>query len=132
MLGLAFKGKKITDDIRDSMEIKVFQFLRNKYKKSKFFGYDPIVHTKNIKKLGLQPIMSLSKSFFKKNLIVILNNHYVFSKMLIEKYSKDLKKPAIIYDFWNHFDSNKLKLPKNVEYISLGNHYKSKYFRAKQ
>ncbi len=51
--------------------------------------------------------------------------------MLIEKYSKNLDKPAIIYDFWNHFDSNKLKLPQNVEYISLGNHYKSKYFREK-
>ena len=44
---------------------------------------------------------------------------------------KNLNKPAIIYDFWNHFDSNKLKLPQNVEYISLGNHYKSKYFREK-
>ncbi len=131
LLGLAFKGRPITDDLRDSMAIKVFQVLRKKYKKSKFYGYDPIVNVKNIKKIGLQPIDSISKSFLKRSLIIILNNHYIFSKMLIEKYSKNLNKPAIIYDFWNHFDSNKLKLPQNVEYISLGNHYKSKYFREK-
>ena len=44
------------------------------------------------------------------------------------KLSKSLKKPSIIYDFWNHFDANKLKLPDNVEYIALGNHYKNEYF----
>ena len=80
LLGLAFKGKPITDDLRDSMAIKVFQVLRKKYKKSKFYGYDPIVNKKNIKKVGLQPITSISKSFFKRNLVVILNNHYIFSK----------------------------------------------------
>ena len=75
---MAFKGKPITDDLRDSMAIKVFQVLRKKYKKSKFYGYDPIVNVKNIKKIGLQPIASISKSFLKRSLIIILNNHYIF------------------------------------------------------
>jgi nucleotide sugar dehydrogenase len=129
LLGLAFKGKPNTDDLRDSMSIKVFEVLKKKYKQSKFFGYDPVVPQQNIKKLGLNATSSVSKAFSRKDLVVILNNHHVFSDMPIQILSKTLKKPAIIYDFWNHFDSNKIKLPKDVEYISLGNHYKSKYFR---
>ena len=131
LAGLAFKGEPITDDLRDSMALKVFEILKKRFKKSKFFGYDPIVSSLNIKKLGLIAINNISQVFQKKNLVVILNNHNVFSKMLIEKISKTLEKPAVIYDFWNHFDSDKLNLPEQVEYISLGNHYKSKYFRKK-
>ena len=129
LLGLAFKGKPITDDLRDSMGIKVFESLKKKFNKSIFFGYDPIVSKSNIKKLGLKPIKSLRESFSKKNLVIILNNHHIFSKIPISKYSNSLSKPGIIYDFWSHFNSDKLNLSKNVEYISLGNHYKSKYFK---
>ena len=49
--------------------------------------------------------------------------------MPIEKFSRKLKIPSIIYDFWNHFDKNKLNLPDNIEYISLGSHYKNKNFK---
>jgi len=129
LIGLAFKGKPETDDLRDSMAIKFFSVLKNKFKNSTFYGYDPVVSKNNITKLGLKNAYSLKNSFLNKNIVVILNNHKVFSDMLIERLSKKLKRPAIIYDFWNHFNADKLKLSKNVEYISLGNHYKSKYFR---
>ena len=129
LIGLAFKGKPITDDLRDSMAIKFFSALKKKFKKSKFYGYDPVVKKNNIKKLGLKNDYNLNNSFSGKNLVVILNNHKIFTNMMIERLAKKLKKPAIIYDFWNHFNADRLKLPKNVEYISLGNHYKSKYFR---
>ena len=70
----------------------------------------------------------VSNAYKNKSLIIILNNHHIFSNMPIEKFSKQLSKPAIIYDFWNHFDKNKLNLPDNIEYISLGAHYKNKNF----
>ena len=131
LIGLAFKGSPITDDLRGSMAITVFKELKNKFKQSKFFGYDPVVSVLNIKKLGLRETYSLSNAYKNKSLIIILNNHSVLSNMPIEKFSKQLKKPAMIYDFCNHFDSNKLKLPKNVEYISLGSHCKNTYFNKK-
>ena len=127
LIGLAFKGYPVTDDLRGSMVIKVFKAIKKKFKQSKFYGYDPVVTVSNIKKLGLQKTRSLSDAFKNKNIIIILNNHHVFSSMPIEKFSKQLSKPAIIYDFWNHFDSNELKLPKKVDYIALGSHNKNKY-----
>ena len=131
LIGLAFKGNPVTDDLRGSMAVEVFKALKTKFKLSKFFGYDPVVSDSKIKKFGLKKTNSISDSFKNKNLVIILNNHYVFSKMPIEKLAKKLKKPAIIYDFWNHFDANKIKLPNHVEYICLGSHYKKKNFYKK-
>ncbi len=129
LIGLAFKGYPVTDDLRGSMAIQVFKALKNKFRSSKFFGYDPVISDTNIIKLGLKKISSLSDAFKNKDLVIILNDHHVFSNMPIEKLSRNLKIPSIIYDFWNHFDKNKLNLPDNIEYISLGSHYKNKNFK---
>lgn len=126
LIGLAFKGNPVTDDLRGSMAIQVFKALKNKFRSSKFFGYDPVISDANIIKLGLKKTSSLSDAFNNKDLVIILNDHHVFSNMPIEKFSRKLKIPSIIYDFWNHFEKNKLNLPDNIEYISLGNHYKNK------
>ena len=128
LIGLAFKGYPVTDDLRGSMAIQVFKALKNKFRSSKFFGYDPVISDTNIIKLGLKKTSSLSDAFKNKDLVIILNDHHVFSNMPIEKFSRKLKIPSIIYDFWNHFDKNKLNLPDNIEYISLGAHYKNKNF----
>jgi len=128
LVGLAFKGKPITDDLRGSMAIQFFKALKKKFKKSKFFGYDPIVKTSKITKLGLKKTNNLQESFKNKDLVVILNNHPKFSKMPIETLSKLLNKSAIIYDFWNHFHNKKLNLYQNAQYLSLGSHYKAKKF----
>ena len=128
LIGLAFKGYPVTDDLRGSMAIQVFKALKNKFRSSKFFGYDPVISDTNIIKLGLKKTSSLSDAFKNKDLVIILNDHHVFSNMPIERFSRKLKKPSIIYDFWNHFDKNKLNLPDNIEYISLGAHYKNKNF----
>lgn len=126
LLGLAFKGTPVTDDLRGSMALEVFKALKNKFKSSKFYGYDPLVSKANILKLGLKKISSLEDSFKNKDLVVILNDHKIFSTMPIEKFSKNLNKPSIIYDFWNHFSRRNLNLAKSTQYISLGSHYKSK------
>lgn len=131
LIGLAFKGYPVTDDLRGSMAIEVFKALKKKFKLSKFFGYDPLVPGTKIKKIGLQKSHSILDSFKNKNLVVILNNHHIFSKMPIEKLARQLKKPALIYDFWNHFEADNIKLPNKVEYICLGSHYKKKNFNKK-
>ena len=45
--------------------------------------------------------------------------------MDIKKLSEKLSGPSMIYDFWNHFDSKKIKLPNNVTYIGLGGNLNS-------
>ena len=69
-MGLAFKGRPITDDLRGSMSLKVFEELKKKFLDSKFYGYDPIVDYDKIykeKKLYLLKILLLLLK--KKNLV---------------------------------------------------------------
>ena len=126
LVGLAFKGYPVTDDLRGSMSIKVLKEIKKKFRLSKYYGYDPVVTSSNINKIGLISSNSLENAFKNKDMVLILNNHHIFSEMPIEKLSKKLTKPAIIYDFWNHFGHKKLKLPNLVKYISLGSHNKIK------
>ncbi len=124
ILGLAFKGKPITDDLRGSMSLEVFKALKKKFTNSKFYGFDPIVSKGEIKKLGLNPCLSLSNSFKKKDLIIIANNHPIFSKMNIEKLVKTSNKPSIVYDFWNHFNAESINFPNSISYNGLGGNLK--------
>jgi len=125
ILGLAFKGRPITDDLRGSMSLKVYRALKKKFNNAKFYGYDPVVLKSEINKVGLKSVSSLNDAFNNKHLVVIANNHHIFSKMDIKKLSEKLSGPSMIYDFWNHFDSKKIKLPNNVTYIGLGGNLNS-------
>ena len=124
ILGLAFKGKPITDDLRGSMSIEVYKALKKKFANSKFYGFDPIVTKIELKKLGLMPCSNLNDVFRKKDLIIIANNHPIFSNMKIEKLVKILNKPSLVYDFWNHFDAKIINFPNFVTYNGLGGNLK--------
>ena len=124
ILGLAFKGKPITDDLRGSMSIEVYKALKKKFANSKFYGFDPIVTKIELKKLGLMPCSNLNDVFRKKDLIIIANNHPIFSNMKIEKLVKILNRPSLVYDFWNHFNAKFLNFPNFVKYNGLGGNLK--------
>jgi UDP-N-acetyl-D-mannosaminuronic acid dehydrogenase len=56
------------------------------------------------------------------NIVVITNNHPVFSAMPLETLSASLGEPALVYDFWNHFEPRNLRLAAGRAYMPLGNH----------
>lgn len=125
LLGFAFKGIPTTDDMRGSMSLKVLKILKNKIKKSKIYGYDPIIPINELKKLKIIPVKSLCSAFNNKDIVIILNNHLMFQKMKIKNLSKKLNKPSLIYDVWGLFENKKIKNYKNSQYVSLGAHSKS-------
>jgi UDP-N-acetyl-D-mannosaminuronic acid dehydrogenase len=122
LMGLAFKGQPVTDDLRGTMAKPVLTALRKHFPKGKFRGYDAVVPQAEISKLGLTPCGSIEEAMTGANLVVILNNHPAFMAMPIEALSNKLAKPGLIYDFWNHFTADDLSLAENVGYIALGSH----------
>jgi hypothetical protein len=38
--------------------------------------------------------------------------------------------PALIYDFWNHFEARRLRLSGNRAYMALGNHAAANHLGA--
>ena len=83
--------------------------------------YDPVVKMKSIKELfNVGVIKDIEESFIDSTLYIIANNHPIFSSMPISNYSNLMKKPGIIFDFWNNFSSLNLLFPNGVDYIGLG------------
>lgn len=122
LLGIAFKGKPVTDDIRGTPAKAILHALKQEIPHAEYRGYDPIVSHESISSLGLMPKEQLEHAFKEAHLVLILNNHPQFETLPIDSLSKVMARPALIYDFWNHFHSKKLKLSDDVQYIGLGNH----------
>lgn len=124
LMGVAFKGKPATDDLRGTMAKPILDALQQKISNGTFYGFDAVVSTTDISNFGLTPSLTLEQAFDNADLVLILNNHPIFSSMSIVDLAKRMRRPALIYDFWNCFDAQSLHLPDGVGYLALGSHGK--------
>ncbi len=122
LLGLAFKGRPSTDDLRGTMAEPVLKALQENFSRARFRGYDAVVSAENICTLGLEPTAGLPEAFDGANLVLILNNHPVFSSLPLNKLAAQMAAPGLVYDFWNHYAASELDLPPKIRYIALGGH----------
>lgn len=122
LMGLAFKGQPVTDDLRGSMARPFLTALRAQFPNAKFRGYDAMVGQDEIARFGVTPCGSIEEAMAEANLVVILNNHPAFMAMPVEVLSATLARPGLIYDFWNIFSADELSLAQGVGYIALGSH----------
>jgi UDP-N-acetyl-D-mannosaminuronic acid dehydrogenase len=122
VLGLAFKGRPATDDLRGTMARPILASLRRRFQAAEWRGYDAVVAPEAFAEFGLTPCATMEKAIHGANIVVITNNHPVFSVMPLETLSASLGEPALIYDFWNHFEPRNLRLAAGRAYMPLGNH----------
>jgi UDP-N-acetyl-D-mannosaminuronic acid dehydrogenase len=122
MLGLAFKGQPATDDLRGTMARPILAALRRHFDGAEWRGYDAVVPPDAFHEFSLKPCATLEAATRGANLVVITNNHPAFAAMPIESLSQGMGDPAVIYDFWNHFEARRLRLFGNRAYMALGNH----------
>ncbi len=122
LLGIAFKGRPATDDLRGTMARPIFNEIKKHFPLACFRGYDSVVSNEAIKEFGLEPCNDIESAISGANLVFILNNHPEFEKMPIEQLTQHFARPAVIYDFWNNFSSRDLHLPQGIKYIALGSH----------
>lgn len=121
VIGLAFKGFPVTNDVRGSMSYKVIEALKNNFSISHIFGYDPLVTGDDFKSFRVKKCDRIIDAFKNKDLVIFANNHPSFKKIDFSKISKNLNKNSIVYDFWNNL-KNKDKNNLKSKYIQLGNH----------
>ena len=121
LLGIAFKGYPLTDDLRGSMAIKLIEKLKMKIKKLKIYVLDPIVERKKLSNERVTTAKDVNEIFHKADVVIISNDNKYFSKLDLNKLSRKMSKNGLIYDVWNLYNKKELKLNNNVEYFSLGN-----------
>ncbi len=120
LLGLAFKGRPETDDLRGTMAKPIYEAIKKYYPESDIVAYDPLVSRPEIKNFGPEPTASLEEAFRRSHLILILNNHPTFATMPLETLVKLMAKPSLVYDYWNLFSADDLHFPESAGYIALG------------
>jgi UDP-N-acetyl-D-mannosaminuronic acid dehydrogenase len=121
LLGLAFKGRPITDDLRGTMATPIFAALQERFPGAGFHGYDAMVTADAIREFGVQPCASLDEAFVDASLVLILNNHVAFENMPLADLATTMWRPGLVYDLWNNFSASDLQLPAGVGYAGLGN-----------
>jgi UDP-N-acetyl-D-mannosaminuronic acid dehydrogenase len=130
LMGLAFKGRPATDDLRGTMAKPVFEELRNRFPGAQWRGFDAVVAPDDIRSFGLEPASSMAEAVEGANLAVILNNHPVFTSMPLPDLASRMDRPGVIYDFWNNYNSREVELPEGTAYVALGSHGATRYAHA--
>ena len=99
IVGLAFKGRPITNDLRGSLAIKIIRKLRKIKKEIIIHGLDPNIKLDDFNKLKIKKHNKKTKY----DVIIIQNNAKFIKKIGIKNFKNVLSKNGLIYDFWGFF-----------------------------
>ena len=122
LLGMAFKGKPLTDDLRGSMGTAVLKEIQKIFMNSDIGLYDPVISIDKLKENF--PEFNIYKNIDDAakgaDLLLITNNNDFFSYQNLDYLISLLSSDGIIFDFWNNFSSDPVAV-SNKKYLSLGN-----------
>jgi UDP-N-acetyl-D-mannosaminuronic acid dehydrogenase len=122
MLGIAFKGRPPTDDLRGTTARPLLAKLKEAFPGAGFRGFDAVVPADAQRAFGLEPMASLPDALAGANIAVFHNNHALFAAMPLETLADSMGRPGIIYDLWNNFARGSVRMPEGRIYICLGSH----------
>jgi len=121
LLGLAFKGRPETSDLRGSVAKPLLHALRAEFPGAEIVAWDPVVSAADARaSLGLETAASLEAALDGAAAAIIQNNHPVFARMDFEALTARMSENGLIYDLWGQNDGEALPLRNNVAYASLG------------
>jgi UDP-N-acetyl-D-mannosaminuronic acid dehydrogenase len=121
VLGLAFKGKPETDDLRGSPSIALLEILRSEFPNSEILAWDPMIHRLENEKLPFSLASDLEHAVSNANALIIMNNHPKFDGLDIHHLSLAMSENSLIYDFWDRYSNTILKNTR-TRYSGWGNH----------
>jgi nucleotide sugar dehydrogenase len=98
VLGIAFKGIPVTDDVRGSMALELMAMLKQKLPGLAFRGWDAAVAPDTLASLGFLPCDDILAAAADASVVVIANDHAEFRRLVIADMAAVMRKPALIYD----------------------------------
>lgn len=121
VMGVAFKGRPETGDLRGSLIYNILDALRAAFPQSEFVSWDPVVEASELAGLGLIPMPDAEAAFDGAGLVVLQNNHVDLERLAITKLSARMQSPGLIYDYWNqHRSVPPSEFAPGVQYRALG------------
>lgn len=122
ILGLAFKGRPETSDLRGSLAGAFIRSLKAAFPYAEIVGWDPIVPPDlAAADLGIPIASSLNDSADGSDILFIQTNHQSFKDLDFAALSARMRTKGIIYDVWGQNEAEEsLPLTNSVAYTSLG------------
>ncbi|WP_188053193.1 nucleotide sugar dehydrogenase [Sphingosinithalassobacter sp. CS137] len=120
--GVAFKGRPETDDLRGSMSLHVIDQLQASGDCSQLRVFDPMVRRTDLEAVRKELIVcdDFIEACRGADLVIIANNHPIFSSISVDELFSVMKQGAIIYDYWNNFSQQPPEILRN-RYFTIGN-----------
>lgn len=118
LMGLAFKGRPDTDDLRGSPALLMLRELREALPNARIRAQDYLVSDERIRELGLEPVDD-EEAFRDAQLVLVLNNNIRYERLDVEPRVNSMARPSVVADFWNNF-AQRLDLPEGVRSYVLG------------
>lgn len=100
LLGLAFKGKPATNDIRNSPSLDVARLIMDRYPKATVLGWDPVQDLELPPSAGVKMSSGLSHVLAEPHLVVVLTNSPVFRESYFVSRMNTLPTDCVVLDFW--------------------------------
>ena len=119
ILGVAFKGRPETDDLRGSTVIELINAIRETYPTAKIAGFDPVASPTAVAALGIEAMSSVDDTFRGTSIVFIHNNHEALANLPIARLGLLMRRPGIVYDFWGQ-NRQTTRLPDDVIVTGLG------------
>jgi UDP-N-acetyl-D-mannosaminuronic acid dehydrogenase len=120
VIGLAFKGRPETSDLRGSLAIPLIAELRRVAPNADIVGYDPMVASAEIATLGVTAASSIEDAFDGSSLAIFQTNHPSFERLPLSQLALRMAKDSVIYDLWNQIDPDEVGLSRATRYAGLG------------
>ncbi len=115
IIGVAFKGKPETSDIRGSTAVDLFSHLVNRG--HIVATYDFVVSRQILDDFNLNPKYDLSSAVYEADAVIVMNNHYRNSTVL--HYLAE-NKTRLIFDGWSQFNFKDISKLSNHFYATMG------------
>ena len=119
VLGLAFKGRPATDDLRGSTVFELLHALRRYFPDATVAGFDSLVRGDAIAELGMEPTASIEAAFAGASAVFLHNNHPDLEGLPMARLGRSMAQPGIVYDFWGQ-NRAVTGLPPGIHVAGLG------------
>ena len=100
ILGMAFKGRPETSDMRSSPSLDILADLKHRYPKATICGHDFAIDDWTIANLEVKPV-NLEQAFAGSSVIIVANNNEKYEWLDLDALISSMAMPAVVYDIWS-------------------------------